>query len=371
MAAKHEEISVILRDEILSGRYGSGGRLPSEAQLVKRFEVSRPTIGRALRTLTDEGIVERRAGSGSYVKTTDVGTNDRSRRIFALMMPDFGNTEIFQLISGEIASLARVHDYSVMWSGSSQPHLDTDLSMERAEELCRQFIASGVSGVFLTPYELVPEHEEVNQWLVINLKQAGIPVVLVDRDLKPFPLRSEFDVVGVDNIEGGYLLGEHLIKLGCNRLRFVAAPHSAPTVDARCAGVREALIRHGESIPSQLQAVGDLSEPKFIRQLLKDKPDAFICANDHTAAQLLQTLSRCKIHVPEQVRVVGFDDVKFATLMTPSLTTIQQPCREIAQTAFRAMLERQTDPSLPGRQLTLAPRLIVRDSCGAYTHSEK
>ncbi|NCF83942.1 MAG: substrate-binding domain-containing protein [Verrucomicrobiaceae bacterium] len=366
MGAKHEEISATLRDEILSGRYGSEGKLPSEAQLVKRFDVSRPTIGRALRTLTDQGLIERRAGSGSYVNVSASETAINSKRIFALMMPDFGNTEIFQLISGEITSLARVHDYSIMRSGSTQPHADTDLSMAHAEELCRQFIANGVSGVFFTPYELVSEREEVNQWLVINLKQAGIPVVLIDRDLKPYPLRSEFDVVGVDNIEGGYLLGEHLIKLGSQRLRFVAQPGSAPTVNARCAGVREALVRHGKSIPQNLHAIGDLTNPKFIGELMKDRPDAFICANDHTAAQLLQSLSRSTINVPDKVRVVGFDDVKFATLMNPSLTTIQQPCREIAETAFRAMIERQSDPSLPGRLLTLAPRLIVRDSCGAY-----
>ncbi len=66
--------------------------------------------------------------------------------------------------------------------------------------------------------------------------------------------------------------------------------------------------------------------------------------------------SLCKVSVPDKVRVVGFDDVKLATLMNPSLTTIHPPCREIAQSAFRAMLERQIDQAIPGRQLTLAPR---------------
>lgn len=185
-------------------------------------------------------------------------------------------------------------------------------------------------------------------------------------DLKPFPLRSDFDVVGVDHVAGGYLLGEHLIKLGCERLGFVAPRHSAPSVDARCAGVREALVRHDKSVPQRLRATGDLGDLRFVRQLLRDRPDAFVCANDHTAAQLLQSLRRCKVAVPDRVRVVGFDDVKFANLMSPSLTTVEQPCREIARTAFHAMLERQKDPAVPARQFTLAPRLVVRDSCGAY-----
>ena len=60
------------------------------------------------------------------------------------------------------------------------------------------------------------------------------------------------------------------------------------------------------------------------------------------------------------------DDVKFATLVSPPLTTIQQPCREIALTAFRAMMDRHADPTLPACHLTLTPRLVIRDSCGDY-----
>ena len=94
--------------------------------------------------------------------------------------------------------------------------------------------------------------------------------------------------------------------------------------------------------------------------------DAIICANDLTAAELLKTLAELKIAVPAKVRVVGFDDVRYATLLPVSLTTISQPCREIAQIAFRAMQERIKEPTIPTRTLTVAPRLVVRDSCGAY-----
>src|SRR5690606_5230973 len=75
-----------------------------------------------------------------------------------------------------------------------------------------------------------------------RLRDTGIPVVLLDRDFVPFPLRSEFDLVGLDNVFVGYLVAEHLIKLGCRRLAFVTRPESAPTVDARIAGVREAIL---------------------------------------------------------------------------------------------------------------------------------
>jgi DNA-binding LacI/PurR family transcriptional regulator len=70
--------------------------------------------------------------------------------------------------------------------------------------------------------------------------------------------------------------------------------------------------------------------------------------------------------VPQDIRVVGFDDVKHASLVTPALTTIHQPCRDIAVIAFRCMMERIVDPTLPRRNLSLTPRLVVRESCGAY-----
>src|SRR6185369_6151169 len=364
---KHRDISRQLRADIAAGRYVAGARLPSEPQLVKQFGVSRPTVGRALLDLQNEGLIERRAGSGTYVKGGAPAQAASSTRQLGLLIPGLDTTEIFQLICGELASLARVHEYTVLWGGSTHPRQDTDASLEHAEELCQQFIERKVSGVFFAPYELMPEQERANRRLAVSLRQAGIPVVLLDRDLLPFPNRSDFDLVGLDNMAGGYLLAEHLIKLGCRHLRFVARPRSAPTVDARIAGVREALVRHQLDHDPRWLNTGDPADAKFVRKLTAGKQtDAFICANDDTAATLMRSLEAGGIKVPRDVRVVGFDDAKYATLVSPSLTTIHQPSRDIAMIAFRAMLERIAEPMLPARSFALTPRLVVRESCGAY-----
>ena len=366
-SSKHHRVSRELREEILGGRYSAGARLPSEPQLVKQFGVSRPTVARGLLDLQNEGLIERRAGSGTYVRAVR-GTSERhSTRQIGLLIPGLGNTEIFELICGELASLGRVHDYSLLWGGSAHPRHDTDASLEHAQELCRDFIERRVSGVFFAPYELLPAKESANRRLAETLRQAGIPVVLLDRDLQSFPNRSDFDLVGIDNVAGGYLLAEHLIKLGCRHIYFVARPHSAPTFDARIAGVREALVRHRLEVDPGWLRIGDPEDAKFVRSLTAAKQaDALICANDHTAAQLLRSLEIVGVKVPRDVRVVGFDDVKYATLLRVPLTTIHQPCRDIAVIAMRAMLERIADPALPSRILALTPRLVVRESCGAY-----
>jgi len=363
--SKHSEISKHFETEISGGRYRDGSRLPSEIQLVKQFGVSRPTVARALRDLEAKGMIERRAGSGTYVRSNH--ERNTTSRILGLLLPGLSTTEIFQIICGEIASLARVNEYGLLWGGSTNPRVDTDASLKHAEEICKQFIERKISGVFFAPAELQPGQEEANTGLAESLREAGIPVVLLDRDLLDFPGRSDFDLVGIDNMASGYMVAEHLIKLGCRRFFFVARPFSAATVDARIAGVREAFVRHRIEPAADWVRYGDPADLKFARSLVAGRQaDAFICANDDTAAVLLRTMEAEDIRAPRDVRVVGFDDVKYATLVSVPLTTIHQPCRDIAVMAFRTMMERLAEPTLPPRSISLTPRLVVRESCGAY-----
>jgi LacI family transcriptional regulator len=363
--SKHEVVSQELRIEIAEGAFAPSNKLPSEAQLVERFGVSRPTVARALRDLQTEGLIERRAGSGTFVRSAQP-TNTQSQ-VLGLLVPERGTTEIFEAICGELGALARVNGYGLLWGGSPMPHADRDSTPEHAREVCRQFIEKSVSGVFFAPLEYTAEKDRVNRELLDQLRQSGIPVVLLDRDFTPFPKRSEFDLVSLDNFHAGFMLAEHLIRLGCRRLCFVARPGSAPTVDARIGGVREAMIRYEVDPGPKLVAHGDPENVDFVRGLQPGRGcDGIICANDFTAAELLKTLASIPVEVPSKVRVVGFDDVRYATLFAVSLTTIHQPCREIAQVAFRAMQERIREPTIPPRTLSLAPSLVVRESCGAY-----
>jgi DNA-binding LacI/PurR family transcriptional regulator len=365
LGPKHREISRQPLAEIAVGKYSRTGRLPSEPQLVKRIGVSRPTVSRALRDLQAEGLIERRTGSGTYVRR-QTGTTAKSQQ-FALLIPTLGRFEIFGIICGEIASLARAKDYSILWGDSAQPSLDDNLSSDRALALCERFITQRVAGVFFAPFDLAGGTVEANHRIAERLSKAGIPVVLLDRDLVPFPQRSNFDLVATDNLAGGSLLAERLLKLGCRRLAFVAAPNYPSTVQARIAGVREALVRNKiEPSPDWIHC-GDVAAVKFRRVLTSGRRwDAVICANDVTAAQLIGALESSGIQIPRDLRVVGFDDENQAALPSAQFTTIHQPCREIAITAFRAMMERIADPTVPARGLSLTPQLVVRESCGAY-----
>jgi GntR family transcriptional regulator, arabinose operon transcriptional repressor len=99
--------------------------------------------------------------------------------------------------------------------------------------------------------------------------------------------------------------------------------------------------------------------------MTRSRPEAIVCANDRTAARLMRTLLRGDYRIPHDVRLVGIDDVEYASLLPVPLTTLRQPTRAIGDAALTAMLERVARKDLPPRDILLHPELVVRESCGS------
>ena len=355
---KYRQILEKLQDDIASGRYKPGKRLPSEAELVRRFGASRMTVFRAMHELQSLGFVTRRVGSGTFV--SQISTS--GSHVFGLLIPELGQTEIFEAICKGMMEAQEAMHHSLLWGNA----VSTDEDKERAaEQLCEHYIAQRVSGVFFAPVEFSANRFQANHKIVAALDRARIPVVLLDRDLESYPQRSKYDLVGIDNRRTGYLATEHLIQAGAKRIGFLARPNSAPTVDARIAGYREALLSKGVGPKRDLVTVGDASDTKFIKAVLKkERPDAFVCANDLTAGNLMHTLMSLGRRIPEDIRILGIDDVKYARLLPVPLTTLHQPCRDIGRMAMAVMLDRIANPDLPPRDVLLRCDLVVRKSCG-------
>ena len=357
---KHRRVFEQVLAEIESGRLKEGERLPSEIELVKEFATSRPTVARALRDLQNLGLVERKVGSGTYVRKSQKAVDSWR---FGLLIPGLGSTEIFEPICGQLARLAQRQHHTILWGdfGDKRGEASPDL----IEQVCTNYIRQSVAGVFFAPLELTEDKDRINQSVIAALESSGIPIVLLDRDIVPFPQRSRFDLVGIDNRRAGFLITDHLIRLGCRRIDFLARPDSAPTVMLRIAGYREALWSTGITPDPRWIHSGEPTDEKFIQSIVADGAAAIICANDLTAANLMRTLDALGCPVPQKIRVVGFDDVRYAELLRPSLTTIHQPCVDIGTIAMQAMLERIENPTFPPRDILAQPTLIVRQSCGA------
>jgi LacI family transcriptional regulator len=196
---------------------------------------------------------------------------------------------------------------------------------------------------------------------------ARLPITLVAGS----PDEPNVDVVDADNRSGTKALVCHLVEVhGSRRLFYVAGPGEAPDAIARRSAFCEVLAEHMSMQPAgfyegRFSAFSGKQAAQEIMALPdRDLPDAIVCANDQMAIGAMRELQAGGLRVPEDIAVVGFDDIYPGTLITPSLTTVRQPMRQLGQRACSRLLERIADPSLPHRVELLPTELIVRESCG-------
>ena len=355
---KYRQVFETLKGSILGGKYPADRPMPSLRSLVRKHGFSTITIRRALDELERQGLIARHRGSGTFVSRSG------SARKIGLIVPGVAYSEFFPPIVSEISRLAQECEYTLLFGDISSRSPAKRASM--AKKLAREFAEQGVAGVLYQPLELVEDVQKVNRDVLAVFGRAQIPVVILDNDFLQVPERSEYDVVGIDNVAAGALAAEHLLSLGARKIHFQRRPRCSSSVNNRMRGVMSALTLVGS--PMRMSAVLT-AEPDDVtavrRHLRRGRPDAFICGNDAAAISLKQTLEGLGHRIPDDVMLVGFDDVAYASIASPRLTTVRQPCKEIAGAAFRRLLARIADPTLPVASIFLSARLMVRESTKA------
>lgn len=344
-----------LRNAILSGKYPPLAKIPSETALSNRFGVGRMTIRRVLQDLHGLGLIASRQGKGTFV------TRALSSRKIGVIVPGMAYSEYFPRVVSCISQLAQSEGYMMLFG---------DMPSQRAETRARQTISfarslvdNGVSGVIFQPLEFFSEANRSNEEVVSVFKANGIPVVLLDCDINLAPMRSGYDVVGINNVRAGMELASHLLSLGLRRIHFLELRDWNPSGRERLRGVIDMMNESGVpwSDRNLIRAAAD-DKVGIARHIRRWKPEAIICSYDLAAAKLCQTLKKVGVRVPEDIRLAGFDDVQCAVVMTPQLTTIHQPSSQIAEAAFRRLLVRIKNPGTPAQDIYLPAPLVVRES---------
>lgn len=342
---KYLQIFADLRDQIWAGKYVAGQQLPSENELAKTYRVSRITSKRALQELADTGLVERRQGSGTFMRP-GFQIHHHTKQIL-LVIPFAMEAGLGDYIAG-IKSVLTTNDQDLIVIENNH------FTLEAPEKLRTQY-----DGVIFYPQDLATELTTINQLLL-----AHFPTVLIDQTATGLPVPS----VVADNTQGGRLATTTLIDSGHQRIAFLSQTGLTLTLNSSVAqryfGYLQALSEHDLSGATDPQLAYSLTKDHFknlLDYVTTQKISAIVCENDILAIQLLDHLQKINVAVPEQLSLIGFDNISKTAISQPQLTTIAQDFHEIGRQAALLLEQRIENPYEPKiAQITVPVELMSR-----------
>ena len=271
--------------------------------------------------------------------------------LLGLIIPDIQNALFLSLVRA-VEDLAYAHQMNVILC-------NTDDNPDKQKSYLEVMQAQQAAGLLVIPTGTQDAS------MLAPVRDAGIPIVLLDREIA-----LEADTVLVDNVGGTRLAISHLISLKYRRIAIIAGMQNLTPGRERLRGYTETLAEFGIPIDEELIKLGNFkveSGYALTYELMQssDPPDAIFVSNNLMSLGCLRALHELKIAIPDQVALVGFDDMPWAEDLNPPLTTVAQPSYEMGQQALELLLKRMSCREMPYRKIILQPRLFVREFCGA------
>lgn len=270
--------------------------------------------------------------------------------MIGLLVPDNTNP-FFAEVARVIENVGFEHGYSAILCNS-------DGSPNKEATYVDVLLSRQVDGLLVIS---TTSHTE----FLSRIINADVPVIMVDRDTTDLHL---MDRVVVDNERGGYLAGEYLLANGHRQIGCINGPSTATPSALRIDGFRRALAEHGVALPDQAVVSGDFqyaSGERGMTELIARNPrlTAVFAANDLMALGAIHALQRMGKSVPDDVSVIGFDNIPQSAASYPTLTTIAQPIEQLGQTSILRLLERIRHSDMDPTKIVLEPELVIRESC--------
>ena len=199
---------------------------------------------------------------------------------------------------------------------------------------------------------------------ILELEMKKFPYILISRNIEGL----DKNCIIVDDVEGGMMATEYLIKLGHRRIAHITGPLKTRSALNRLKGYKLALKKYKIKYQEELVEEGDFrikggyqAMKKFLKLL--EPPRAIFAANDLLALGAMQAIQKKNFHIPEDFSVVGFNDIELASFVYPALTTIRQPMLEMGELAVKMLLRIIEEGEFNQRRVILQPKLIIRESC--------
>jgi LacI family transcriptional regulator len=286
--------------------------------------------------------------------------NDAARQLRAGRSKSIGLI-VLDVRNPFFTDLARGAEDRAADSGLSVILGNSDDNEARENSYLDLFEEQRVHGVLISPQGEIAAR-------LARLRERGIPAVLVDRSGED----SGFSSVSVDDVAGGRIAVEHLLAQGRTRIAFVAGSLRIRQVADRFEGARTAVDAHPGAtlevvgIETLTVLAGRAAGEGIARRPPHERPDGIFAANDLVAMGLLQALvMQGEVVVPDEIALVGYDDIDFAGAAVVPLTSVRQPSHEIGSKAVEILLEEAADPSLSPRHIVFQPELVLRESSRA------
>lgn len=278
--------------------------------------------------------------------------NFKSRTI-GLLLPNLHDS-FYAVCAHALNMVAKEHDYTVLLTITND---DSAHEYREAQRMMQRHVEGLV---------VIPAKSELCR--LGEAEFQDIPVVTLDRPLSQEG-ECDIDAVVVENESGARLATEHLIDVhGRKRIVFLGHKPGLYTMEQRCSGYASAMSAASLHSETNFECTSEEATMSVLRKLFgsPNPPDAIFSANNLTTRHILSGLLRLRLRVPEDVALIGFDDLELGDLLHPALTVVAQPVEELGQTAGRmlfAKMKKQVPPSAVS-QVVLPVQLLVRHSCG-------
>ncbi len=341
----YKKIAQYIKDEIFSGSYNEGDRIPSENQLASLFNVSRMTARKAIDHLVYDGILVRIPGLGTYVAEGAQHFDNKHFHI-GVIMDDLSDTRGITISSSITRTLLEFSIHPTMVEIE-------ELTLEGIEKKIKQLLTYGVDGIILPPKVDLSQSR-----LFTRLVDQKFPIVFIDRGLDGFSV----PVVESNNYQGALCLGKHLKEVHevSNVLFFSEEGLIISSVRERFNGIKDALKEEVEFFQF-FNLETDLI--KVAKDIKKGKYDAIVFCHDLLAISGMTLFYKLGINIPKDIIITGFDDRKVAQFSYPPLTTVKQNFNKMGSTSALFMIKLLKGEKVPKKE-KIPVKLIVRGSCG-------
>lgn len=329
---RHFQLREAIRRDTLRSGLSNGDAIASERELGKLYDVSRVTVRRAISDLIEEGFLRREGRRGTFVNDitrTGVWMPSSGSRLIGVLISRIQTSFSDRLLAG-IDDVCHERGYSVVFGA-------TDEDPARASRQIDRMATEGVIGFILVPIA-GEDYVHVNSEIFGQIRVKGLPFVLQDRYVRG----SSVDTVVSDNFDGAYKATQHLVRQGHRRIAFVGyLPCSA--VEDRIAGYEKCLMDNGIAPDDSIVTSPRPEHVKqAVAQLMKRHPDitAIFAVNDAKAIPVWESLTEMGLKVPNDVALVGYDNLYGSAGPGALLTTTEQPLEEEGRLACQMLLER-------------------------------